>query len=102
MNGYAKPFRRNRNTHGGGILDSILVYIREDIPCKILEKHNLPGDIEGLFVELNFRKSKFLLLATYHPPSQLDTYYFQCIGNALENFITKYDKINYFSRGFQC
>ena len=89
MHGYSKPFRMNRDKHGGGIL----VYIREDIPCKILENHNLPVDIEGLFVELNFRKSKFLLLATYHPPSQLDKYYFQCIGNALENYITKYDKI---------
>ena len=69
-----------------------MLYLRQDIPFKSLEIHTLPGDIEGLFVEINFRKSKFLLLATYHPPNQQDKYYFQCIGNALENYVTKYDK----------
>ena len=89
ISGYSKPFRHDRDKHGGGVL----AYIREDIPCKILGNHNdLPDDIEGLFIELNFRKSKLLLLATYHPPSQADTYYFRCIGNALEKYITKYDK----------
>ena len=44
------------------------------------------------FVELNFRKSKLLLLGTYHPPSQDDNYYFQTIGNALEMYNTKYEK----------
>ena len=89
MNGYSRPFRLDRDQRGGGIL----MYIREDIPCKVLESHYLPSNIEGIFVELNFRKTKFLLLATYHPPNQLDNYYFQCIGNALENYIRNYDKI---------
>ena len=64
IDGYATPFRRDRNKHGGGIL----IYVREDIPCKLLDKHIFPDDIEGLFVELNFRKSKLLLLGTYPPP----------------------------------
>ena len=88
INGYSRPFRLDRDKRGGGIL----LYIREDIPCKILESHYLPSDIEGIFVELNFRKTKFLLLASYHPPNQLDKYYFQCIGNAFENYIRNYDK----------
>ena len=54
MGGYSSPFRRDRNRYGGGIL----IYVREDIPCKILHNHNLPEDIEGIFLELNFRKSK--------------------------------------------
>ena len=94
MEGYCRPFRRDRNRYGGGIL----IYVREDIPCKILPDHNLPEDIEGIFIELNFRKSKLLLFGTYHPPppppppSQQDAYYFQSIGCALETFISKYDK----------
>ena len=74
-----KPFRKDRNKFGGGIL----IYVREDIPCKLLNIHNFPDDIEGLFVELNFRKSKLLLLGTYHPPSQNDDYYFKSIGDSL-------------------
>ena len=34
---------------------------REDIPTKLLFRHSLPDDIEGMFIELNFRKSKWLL-----------------------------------------
>ena len=58
MDGFVKPFRRDRNKFGGGIL----IYVREDIPYKLL--NNFPDDIEGLFVELNFRKSKLLLLGS--------------------------------------
>ena len=36
------------------------------LPSKLLTKHNLPSGVEGLFVELNFRKSKWLLFGTYH------------------------------------
>ena len=32
MEGYAPPFRYDRNSHGGGIL----LFIREDIPTKII------------------------------------------------------------------
>ena len=88
MDGFAKPFRRDRNKFGGGIL----IYVREDIPCKLLNNHSFPDDIEGLFVELNFRKSKLLLLGTYHPPSQQDNYYFQSIGDSLDIYCSFYEK----------
>ena len=73
---------------GGGIL----IYVREDIPCKLLNIHNFPHDIEGLFVELNFRKSKLLLLGTYHPPSQNDDYYFKSIGDSVDIYCSDYQK----------
>ena len=88
MNGFVKPFRRDRNKFGGGIL----IYVRKDIPCKLLNNHNFPDDIEGLFVELNFRKSKLLLLGTYHPRSQQDNYYFQSIGDSLDIYCSIYEK----------
>ena len=88
INGYSTPFRQNRDKNGGGIL----IYVREDIPSKLLDKHCFPDDIEGMFIELNFRKSKLLLLGTYHPPSQPDKYYFESIGNAFETYISQYDK----------
>ena len=58
---FSEPFRIDRNRSGGGEI----IYARDDIPSKLLPKH-----IEGLFVQLNFRKYKWLLLETYHPPSQ--------------------------------
>ena len=89
IEGYKKPFRLDRNIFGGGIL----IFVREDIPCTALDKHKLPKDIEGIFVELNFRKSKLLLFGTYHPPSQSDIYYFECVGKALLPYVEKYNRI---------
>ena len=63
---FSMPYRLGRNKNGGGII----IYVREDIPTKILTKRNLPEDIEGIFLEINFRKSKWLLYGIYHPPSQ--------------------------------
>ena len=64
--GFSMPYRQDRNRNGGGIM----IYIRHDIPIKLLPKHVFPDNIEGLFVELNFRKSKWLLIGAYHPPWQ--------------------------------
>ena len=50
---------------GGGVI----IFVREDIPRKILAKHVLPTDIEALFIELNFRKCKWLLSGIYDPLS---------------------------------
>ena len=79
-------FDRNRN--GGGVI----IYVMEDIPSKILEKHKLPQDVEGMFVELSFRKIKWLLFGTYHPPSQNDQYYFEALDKALDCY-SSYDRI---------
>ena len=62
IDGFSKPYRLDRNRNGGGVI----IYVREDIPSKILTKHVLPTDIEALFIELNFRKCKWLLSA-HHP-----------------------------------
>ena len=45
-----------------------------------------------MFIELNFRKIKWLLLGTYHPPNQNDKYFFRNISNALDTYIKTYDK----------
>ena len=46
-----------------------MIYFCEDIPSKLLDKHVFPYDMESLFVELNFRKCKWLRFGTHHPPS---------------------------------
>ena len=35
-----------------------MIYIHEDIPSKQLDKSVIPYDMDGLFVELDFRKCK--------------------------------------------
>ena len=53
-----------------------MIYVSEDIPIKLLTKLVPPSDIECIFLELNFRKCKWLLVGTYHPPLQNDHYFF--------------------------
>ena len=60
---FSAPFRLDRNKFGGGVL----IYVREDIPCKQLTKLILPDNIEGIFVEINLRKTKWLLFGRYRP-----------------------------------
>ena len=88
IDGYSMPYRLDRNRNDGGVI----IYAREDIPSKVLRKHLFLNDIEGIFVEINFRKRKWLLCGTYHPPSQSDQYYFDNIDKALDVYC-QYEKI---------
>ena len=54
----------DRDKHGG----EILIYVRNDIPSNEVKTLNIGGNTEGIFVEVNFRKCKWLLLAAYKPP----------------------------------
>ena len=49
-------------------------------------KHKLPHDIEGIFIELSFRKIKQLLSGTLHPQSQNHQYYFETLGKVLDSY----------------
>ena len=89
IEGYMPPFRKDRNQHGGGIL----VYVKDNIPAKLVDNHNLPNDIESIFIELNFRRNKWLLMGTYHPPSQCTKYFYSEVGKALDEYINAYDNI---------
>ena len=88
MDGFSKPYRFDGNKYGG----RVMIYIRDTIPSKILEKHSCPNNIECLFIELNFRKCKWLLCGTYHPPSQNDEYYFNYLDKALDSY-SNYEKV---------
>ena len=86
--GYRKPYRRDRNRYGGGVM----IYVREDIPCDILMKHSTPKNIEAIFLEINLRKNKLLLVGTYHSTNKEhgegDVRYFQEMGLALYSMVT--------------
>ena len=87
INRFSKPFRKDRNRHGG----RLLMCIKEDIPKNELS-FNLPSDIEIIITELNINKIKWLVCGCYHTPSQSDEYFFYHLGKVLDNFSTKYDR----------
>ena len=56
-NGY-KIFRRNRNRYGG----VLLLYVNEDIPCKILNQQTASSSSEIIAMQFFQTKRKWLLL----------------------------------------
>ena len=69
-----------------------MIYVRDDITSKMLSKHNVFEDIEDAFIQLNFRKCKWLLCATYREPSQNHNYFFDNIDKCLVVYST-YERV---------
>ena len=65
-----------------------MIFVREDIPTKELSFF-FPGDIEGVLIEINLRKTKWLLCGCYHPRQNND-YFLHHLGNALDHFSKTY------------
>ena len=84
LEGYATPYRLARNANDGGIL----LYIREDIPSKLL---NIDLSIEGFFVEIRLRKKKWLLCSSYNPKKNLIPNHLNCIGRNLDSHLGQYE-----------
>ena len=85
---FCRPYSLDRNKHGG----RFSVYIMENIPSENLKKTFLSDNVEGTFIELNLRKNKWLLCATYHPPNQKDDYFFNHLGTAIDVYHQTYEK----------
>ena len=86
IKGYSTPFRLDRNQNGGGLL----LYVREDIPCKILNEYTPEKPIEIFFVEINLRSRKWLLSNSYNPNTNLIADHLHCIGRGIDFYSSKY------------
>ena len=77
VHGFREPYRTDRKGKRG----RILLYIRDDIPSKLMESKMT---IAGLFVEINLRKKKWLLCCSYNPTKSLISNHLKEIGNNLD------------------
>ena len=80
IDGFHTPFRFDRNKNGGGIL----LYVREDIPAKILS-HDFPS-AESFFVEIILHKKKWLVNCSYNPNKNNIKSHLERISKALDAF----------------
>ena len=85
IEGYAPPFRFDRNCHGG----RILLFITEDIPAKMLSA-TCTNDFKEFFVELNFLE-KFLLCCFYNFHKSNISSHLISLGETFNIQMTKYD-----------
>ena len=89
MPGYTSPFRLDINSRSGGLL----VYIKETIPSKELKQFIIPKDLQILPIEINLRKSKWLIIPTYRPPSTPENYFLDHMNKVIEYYSHKYENI---------
>ena len=82
--GFKKPYRLDISGNSGGIL----VFVNESIPSRKLDGIPLPSDIQAIPIELNLRKTKWLLLPIYRPPCQNE----YVLHDHMERVIDSYSK----------
>ena len=85
--GYSSPFRLDRDQNSEGIM----VFVHEDITAKFLSFEDKP--IGALFIELNFRKKKWLLRCSGNPNENNILNYLQRLRNSLDLYSAKYENI---------
>ena len=71
----------------------ILSYTREDLPCRLLKNCFNNNAVEGMFLELNLRKSKWLIFGGYNNNKANINNFLIFLGNALDHYTSKYDNI---------
>ena len=92
--GYSTPFRLDRNSQGGrggGGGRGVLIYAREDMPCKELKSKKTSGGIECIFPEINLRKIKWVLMAGYSPCKDRISHFLGDVSKKLDQYMDNYD-----------
>ena len=89
IDGFAKQFCGDRNKNVSGAM----IFVRDGIPSKEIEVNFRPSYLECLFIELNIRKEKWLVVVCYHPSSQKDDYYFCNFSKVLDSLNSNFENL---------
>ena len=92
LKGYSTPFRADRNSQGGGG-GGLIIYVREDIPCKELKMSNLPGEFEAMFIELIIGRIKWFLMGGYNPKKEKIYYFLSHASKVIDKFMGNYENM---------
>ena len=77
------------HSQGGGIL----LYVREDIPCRYIKQITLNNSFEGFFAELNLRSRKWFLGCSYNHHKDNVASHLSTLSVALDKLCTDYENI---------
>ena len=72
----------------------IFLYVRDDIPCKILKtNHKLPTNVEAIFIELKSKNTKWLLMGGYNPHKDSISYFLSHISKEIDAKMNNYENL---------
>ena len=81
--------RKDRDKNGGGLL----LYIRQDIPFKIIQNSSLAPTLEVILIEINLGRFKFLLIGLCKPLSVSQKEFLLHLNKTQNFFSMKYENI---------
>ena len=87
MPGYHKHYRLDITDEQGGLL----VYIKSQLPSKLVSTHNISNDIQVILFELNLRKEKWMFMCIYKPPRQKNRYLIENLSSIADHYLSIYD-----------
>lgn len=79
-------FRNDRFSHGGGVA----IFIRKDIPCKLLRKSNKDEKVEYIFIEVTLNTRKLLIGSVYRPNRTIP---YDMFKELVQNISLEYDDV---------
>ena len=85
LDGFGTPFCLDRKRNGGGIM----LFIRNDIRVKVISTED--RHIESFYVELTFRKEKWLLICSYNPKHSNIESHLISRSKTIDSLSSKYD-----------
>ena len=86
IEGFSPPFRADHSKYSGGVI----IYVREDIPCRVLKTHP-PTNLDGIFFEINLKKSKWLIFGGYNHHKDHISNFVSQLGPCLDHYMSKFD-----------
>ena len=89
VNGYSKPYRLDLSSNGG----DILLYVRDDVPSRLLTDYKIKDNLELFLVEVNIRKKKWLLSYSYNPHKSNISNHLHHLNKGLAVYLKSYDNI---------
>ena len=84
---FSSSFRLDRNSSGGGIM----LFVREEIPSKLLSEYKPNSSVENIFSEINLRSKKWLVSCSCSPNLTLLSNHIRNISRGLDFYSSNYD-----------
>ena len=88
IEGFQEPIRIDRNKNGGGIM----IFIRDGLDAKEIKSHRLKT-VEGTFIKLVIRNSKWLIMAGYNPDKKKIGNFLNEIGKEVDKQLAQYENL---------
>ena len=89
LNGFCKRERLYDSSNGG----VILLYVRDDIPSRLLTDYKIKDNLELFFVEFNIRNKKWLLGCSYSPHKSNISNHLHHLNKGLDIYLKSYYNI---------